>query len=68
MKNTSCIVKENNLIDPIKIKIVKRMLKAENEGDAINKAMDILIENSKIEKTHSAIKGKDKIEDIYGTS
>jgi len=52
--------------DSEKIRIVRRITKAESDSDAVDKALDIVIANSRIEKTLKSVKGKGNIKDIYG--
>jgi len=54
------------ILDTSKIKTVKKLTKAKTETEAINRALDMVIENSKIEKTLQSIKGKGNIKDVYG--
>jgi len=54
--------------DSEKIRIVRRITKAESDSEAVDKALDIVIANSRIEKMLKSVKGKGKgnIKDIYG--
>ncbi len=54
------------ILDTSKIKAVKKITKAKTETEAINRALDMVIENSRIESMHQSIKGKGKIKDVYG--
>jgi hypothetical protein len=58
-------VRKRFTLDPTKIEMVK-ITHAKTETEAINKALDIIIANKKIEKTLMAVKGKGKIRDVYG--
>jgi hypothetical protein len=44
---------------------VRKLTGSRTDTEAINKALDILIANSRIEKTFSMVKGKGKIRDAY---
>lgn len=58
-------VRKQFILDPDKIKTVRKIVNAETDTEAINRAMDIVIANSKILTTLKSIKGKGKIQDIY---
>lgn len=58
-------VRKQFILDPEKIKSVKKITKAKTDTEAINKALDMIIANTKIEKMLMAIKGKGKIKDVY---
>jgi len=60
-------VRKQFILDPEKIKTVKEIVNAETDTEAINRAMDIVIANSKILTTLKYIKGKGNIQDIYGS-
>lgn len=59
-------IRKQFILDPAKIRAVKRITKAKTETEAINKALDIVLANSRIEKALKSIKGKGNIKDIYG--
>ncbi|OGL40359.1 MAG: hypothetical protein A2042_05535 [Candidatus Schekmanbacteria bacterium GWA2_38_11] len=59
-------VRKQFILDPAKIKAIKKITRAKTDTEAINQALDILIVNSKIEKMLMSIKGKGKIKDVYG--
>ena len=46
--------------------MVKKITHASNDTEAINRALDMVIANEKIQKALAAVKGKGKIEDIFG--
>ncbi|HHN64946.1 MAG TPA: hypothetical protein ENK09_06255, partial [Nitrospirae bacterium] len=64
---TGLKVRKQFILDPDKIKTVKEIVNAETDTEAINRAMDIVIANSKILTTLKSIKGKGNIQDIYGS-
>ncbi len=64
MKSPSKIRKQF-ILDPTKIEAVKKITEAKTDIEAINKALDIIIANSKIEKLFTSIKGKGNIMDAY---
>ncbi|MDA8170105.1 MAG: hypothetical protein M0Z59_10490 [Nitrospiraceae bacterium] len=59
-------VRKQFLLDPGKIRVVKKITHASNDTEAINRALDMVIANEKIQKALAAVKGKGKIEDIFG--
>jgi hypothetical protein len=54
------------ILDLKKIKSVREITRAKTDTEAINKALDLVIANSKIEKMLMSLKGKGHIKDIYG--
>lgn len=54
------------ILDPEKIKTVKKIMKARTDTEAIDRAMDAVIADSKIRDVLMAIKGKGSVKDIYG--
>lgn len=54
------------ILDPEKIKAVKKIMNAKTDTEAIERAMDTVIADSKIRNVLMAIKGKGAIKDIYG--
>jgi len=54
------------ILDLKKIKSVREITKAKTDTEAVNKALDLVIANSKIEKMLISIKSKGRIKDIYG--
>lgn len=54
------------ILDPEKIKTVKKIMKARTDTEAIDRAMDAVIADSKIRDVLRAIKGKGSVKDIYG--
>ncbi|MDA8387475.1 MAG: hypothetical protein M0Z58_02275 [Nitrospiraceae bacterium] len=59
-------VRKQFLLDPGKIQAVKRITHASTDTEAINRALDMVIANGKIRKALAAVKGKGKIEDVFG--
>jgi hypothetical protein len=58
-------IRKQFILDPKKIEAVKKITKAKTDTEAINKALDIIIANSEIEKMLMSIKGKGNIRDVY---
>jgi len=54
------------ILDPEKIRTVKKIMNAKTDTEAIERAMDTVIADSKIRDVLVAIKGKGSIKDIYG--
>ena len=65
MKSASKVRKQF-ILDAEKIKHVKRIVQAKTDTEAIDKAMDMVIADSKIRKVLLSIKGKGNIKDVYG--
>jgi hypothetical protein len=54
------------ILDPKKIRIVKKIMNARTDTEAIERAMDAVVADSKIRNILMTIKGKGSIKDIYG--
>ena len=65
---TAVKVRKQFILESEKIKSVREILKAKTDTEAVNKAMDIVIANTRIKETLTSIKGKGNIKDIYGRS
>ena len=63
---TAAKVRKQFLLEPGKIEMVRRITHAATDTEAINKALDMVIANEKIQKALVSVKGKGKIEDIFG--
>lgn len=59
-------VRKQFLLDPEKIETVKKITRAATDTEAINRALDMVIANEKIQKALASVKGKGKIEDVFG--
>ncbi|MBI5027021.1 MAG: hypothetical protein HZC12_09920 [Nitrospirae bacterium] len=59
-------VRKQFILDPAKIEMVKKITRAATETEAVNRALDMIIANEKIEKALMAVRGKGKIKDVYG--
>ncbi len=58
-------VRKQFILDPKKIEAVKKITESKTDTEAINKALDMVIANSKIEKMLVSIRGKGNIKDVY---
>lgn len=58
-------VRKQFFLDAEKIKTVKKITRAATDTEAINRALDMVIANEKIQKALAAVKGKGKIEDVF---
>lgn len=56
------------ILDLEKLRVVKKIFNAKTDTEAVNKALDLAIDSTRIRKTLESIKGKGKIKDIYGRS
>lgn len=63
---TALKVRKQFLLESDKIKSVRKILRTRTDTEAINKALDLVIANSRIEKMLMSIKGKGNIKDAYG--
>jgi hypothetical protein len=54
------------ILDQDKIRRVRKIVNAKTDTEAITMALDIIIENTKIETMLRSIKGKGTIKDVYG--
>ncbi|MBI5101593.1 MAG: hypothetical protein HZB33_07160 [Nitrospirae bacterium] len=59
-------VRKQFLLEHGKIEMVRRLTHASTDTEAINKALDMVIANAKIHRTLMSVKGKCKIEDVFG--
>ena len=64
--STALKVRKQFILDSEKIKSVREITKAKTDTEAINKALNIVIANSKIKRMFLSIKGKGNIKDVYG--
>jgi len=58
-------VRKQFILDPAKIKTVRKIVEAKTDTEAIDRALDHIIANSRIEAMLKSIKGKGKIRDVY---
>lgn len=63
---TTAKVRKQFLLDPGKIEMVRKITHAATDTEAINRALDMVIANEKIQKALAMVKGKGKIEDVFG--
>lgn len=63
---TAAKVRKQFLLDPEKIETVRKLTRATTDTEAINKALDMVIANEKIQKALMSVKGRGKIEDVFG--
>ena len=59
-------VRKQFILDQDKIRRVRKIVNAKTDTEAITMALDIIIENTKIETMLGSIKGKGTIKDVYG--
>lgn len=59
-------IRKQFILDQDKIRRVRKIVNAKTDTEAITMALDIIIENTKIETMFGAIKGKGTIKDVYG--
>jgi len=56
------------ILDLEKLRVVKKIFNARTDTEAVNKALDLAIDSTRVRKTLQSVKGKGKIKDIYGRS
>jgi hypothetical protein len=54
------------ILEQDKIRRVRKIVNAKTDTEAITKALDMVIDNAKIETMFRSIKGKGAIKDVYG--
>ncbi|HLE40859.1 MAG TPA: hypothetical protein VI956_05090 [Nitrospirota bacterium] len=64
--STAVKARKQFILEQQKINQVKKIVQAKTDTEAITRALDIIIENSKIDAALQAVKGKGRIKDIYG--
>ena len=64
--STAAKTRKQFILEQGKIRRVKKIVNAKTDTEAITKALDMIIENTKIETMLRAIKGKGTIKDVYG--
>ena len=64
--STTMKVRKQFILDLEKIKSVREITKAKTDTEAINKALNIVIANSKIKRMLLSMKGKGNVKDVYG--
>ena len=65
---TALKARKQFILDVGKIKTIREITHARTDTEAINRAIDMVIANSSIEKALGSIKGKGRIKDVYGRS
>ncbi|MHB8846071.1 MAG: hypothetical protein ACYC7L_15130 [Nitrospirota bacterium] len=63
---TAVKTRKQFILEQDKIRRVKKIVNARTDTEAITRALDIIIENTKVETMFRAIKGKGSIRDVYG--
>ena len=63
---TTLKVRKQFILDSEKLKTVRKVLQTKTDTEAINKAMDLVIANTRIKEMLISIKGKGNIKDLYG--
>ena len=54
-------------LDARKVKHLQRFFKTETEEEAINQAMDVMLDNEKLERAHKRfVHSKGELVDVYG--
>jgi hypothetical protein len=64
--STAVKTRKQFILEQDKIKRVRKIVNAKTDTEAITKALDIIIDNTKIETMLRSIRGKGSIKDVYG--
>jgi hypothetical protein len=54
------------MLEQDKIKRVRKIVNAKSDTEAITKALDIIIDSTKIETMLKSVRGRGSIKDVYG--
>ncbi len=63
---TAVKTRKQFILEQDKIKRVRKIVNAKTDTEAITRALDIVIDNTKIETMLRSIKGKGSLKDVYG--
>ncbi len=63
---TAVKTRKQFILEQDKIKRVRKIVNAKTDTEAITRALDIVIDNTKIETMLRSIRGKGSIKDVYG--
>lgn len=63
---TAIKTRKQFILEQDKIRRVKKIVNARTDTEAITRALDIIIENTKIETMLRSIRGKGSVRDVYG--
>jgi len=58
--------KKQLLLEQDKIRRVRKIVNARTDNEAITRALDIIIENTRIETMLRSVRGKGSVKDVYG--
>jgi hypothetical protein len=64
--STATKTRKQFILDQEKIDRVRKLVRAKSDTEAVARALDIIIENSRIESVLRSIKGKGRVKDLYG--
>lgn len=64
--STATKTRKQFILEQDKIRRVRKIVNAKTDTEAITRALDIIIENTKIETMLKSVKGKGTIKDVYG--
>jgi hypothetical protein len=63
---TAIKTRKQFILEQDKIRQVRKIVHARTDTEAITKALDIIIENTKIDALFKSVRGKGTIKDVYG--
>lgn len=64
--STAVKTRKQFILEQDKIRRVRKIVNAKTDTEAITRALDIIIDNTKIETMLRSVKGKGSIKDVYG--
>ena len=64
--STAVKTRKQFILEQDKIKRVRKIVNAKTDTEAITRALDIVIDSTKIETMLRSVKGKGSIKDVYG--
>ena len=64
--STAVKTRKQFILEQDKIRRVRKIVNAKTDTEAITRALDIIIENSKVEALLRSVKGRGAIKDVYG--
>jgi len=63
---TAMKTRKQFILEQEKIRQVRKIVNAKTDTEAITRALDIIIENTKIETMLRSLRGKGSVRDVYG--
>ena len=64
--STAVKARKQFILEQDKIRQVRKIVNAKTDTEAITRALDIIIENARVDVMLRSVKGKGAIKDVYG--